>query len=84
MVGSTTSAAAMVWEARRATTSGVEKPASAKRARIAVTLSVGSGTVRSGAGASGGGRPNENLRRGAPGQLPVPIAAARCTLMVKK
>jgi len=41
---------------------------------------VGSGTVRSGAGAFGGGRPKKNLNLGAPAQLPVPIAAAKWTL----
>lgn len=80
IVGSTTSAAAMVWDESRATASAGEKPASPKRSRILVTLSVGSGTVRSGAGASGGGRPKKKLSRGAPGQLAVPIAAARWTL----
>lgn len=73
-------AAAMVWEESRATTSGGLNPASAKRARMAVTLSVGSGTVRSGAGALGAGRPRKKLRRGAPAQFAVPIAAARWRL----
>jgi hypothetical protein len=50
----------MVWDERSATASAVEKPASAKRARMEVTLSVGSGTVKSGAAATGGGRPNKN------------------------
>ena len=80
IVVSTTSAAAMVCEARRATASLGLKPASAKRAKIAVTESVGSGMVRSGAAALGAGRPNLNSRRGAPGQLAVPTAAARWTL----
>jgi len=43
-------------------------------------LPVGSGTVRSGAAATGGGRPKKNLRLGAPAQLAVPMAAARWTL----
>lgn len=77
MLGSTTSAAAMVCDASSATTSGGENPASAKRARIAVTESVGSGTVKSGAAAFGAGRPNLNWRRGAPGQFAMPTAAAR-------
>lgn len=60
IVGSTVSAAAMVWDERSATASAGAKPASAKRARMEVTLSVGSGTVKSGAAATGGGRPNKN------------------------
>jgi len=44
-------------------------------------LPVGSGTVRSGAGATGGGLPNEYDSCGDPGQLPVPMAAARWTLV---
>jgi hypothetical protein len=70
-------AAPILWDARRATASEGERPASANLAKIAVTLSVGSGTVRSGAGATGGGRPSKKLSLGAPGQLPVPTAAAR-------
>ena len=70
-------AAAMVWEARRETASGGENPASANLAKIAVTVSVGSGTVRSGAGATGGGRPEKYKRLGAPAQLVIPTAAAR-------
>jgi hypothetical protein len=84
IVGSTTSAAAMVCDDRRATASCGENPASAKRARMAVTLSVGSGTVRSGAAATGGGRPNMNWSWGAPGQLEVPTAPARWTLNSKQ
>lgn len=74
----------MVCEERRAIASWGENPASANRSRILVTLSVGSGTVRSGAGALGGGRPNMNSRRGAPGQLDVPTAAARWTLVYER
>ena len=70
-------AAAMVCDERRATASGAENPASANLSRILVTVSVGSGTVKSGAGALGGGRPNMNSSLGAPGQLAVPTAAAR-------
>jgi hypothetical protein len=44
-----------------------------------VTLCVGPGMVRSGAGATGGGRPSIYLSLGAPGQFPVPTAAARWT-----
>jgi len=70
----------MVWDARRVTASTGENPASANLAKMVVTSSVGSGTVRSGAGASGGGRPEKNLRLGAPAQLEIPTAAARWTL----
>jgi len=70
----------MVCEARRATTSEGLKPASANLARMAVTLSVGSGTVRSGAGPVGAGLPSKNGSRGAPGQFVIPTAAARWTL----
>ena len=70
----------MVWEARRETASTGENPASANLAKIVVTSSVGSGTVRSGAGATGGGRPEKYKRLGAPAQLEIPTAAARWTL----
>jgi hypothetical protein len=73
-------AAAMVWDARRETASTGENPASANLAKIVVTSSVGSGTVRSGAAATGGGRPEKYKRLGAPAQLVIPTAAARWTL----
>ena len=64
------------YEARSAITSWGENPASAKRARILVTESNGSGTSRSGDGAFAGGRPWRYSRRGAPGQLEKPTAPA--------
>jgi hypothetical protein len=70
----------MVWDARRETASTGENPASANLAKIVVTSSVGSGTVRSGAAATGGGRPEKYKRLGAPAQLVIPTAAARWTL----
>ena len=70
-------AAAMVWDTRREIASTGANPASANLAKIAVTLSVGSGMVRSGAGATGGGRPEKYKRLGAPAQLVIPTAAAR-------
>lgn len=48
------------YEARRATTSAGLKPASAKRARILVTSSKGSGTSRSGEACLASGRPKRN------------------------
>ena len=66
-VGSTWSARATVWEARRETTSkGVNPPASSKRSRMSVMLSWGSGIRPSIAGAVALGRPARNSRRGAP------------------
>ena len=68
------------YEARSATTSAELKPASAKRSRMAVMVSKGSGTSRSGAGAVASGRPSMNSRRGAPAQFEKPTAPANWIL----
>ena len=74
--------AGLTHEARRATTSaGLKFPASLKRWRMLSTVSNGSGTVPSGAGAVGAGRPSKNSRRGAPGQLLTPTAPANWMLL---
>ena len=68
------------YEARSATTSAGLKPASAKRSRMEVMVSNGSGTSRSGAGAVASGRPSMNSRRGAPAQFEKPTAPANWIL----
>lgn len=78
--GGNTSERDTTYDARRATTSAGEKPTSPKRARMLSTVSNGSGTVRSGAGAVGAGLPSRNSRRGAPGQLLTPMAPANWML----
>jgi len=63
-------------EAKSATTSSELKPASEKRAKMVSVDWVGEGTMESGAAAVATGRPAKNSSRGAPGQFPIPTAAA--------
>ena len=66
--GEKSSAPAAVWEARRAINSPGEKPTLAKAVKSSSVVLTGWGTIKSGAGTFGCGRPITNSTLGAPGQ----------------
>lgn len=78
--GSMWSWAATLWDARRATVSSGLKPASAMRARILSTESVGRGIKPSGETWESFDRPARNWRRGPPTQLLTATAPANWML----